>query len=249
MATSKLSIKLLVDKKANRVLFAEAGKDFVDFLFSLLSLPVGSVIRLLTKSKMVGCIGNLYESVKTLDETYILQPKINKNLLLTPKPAAGATLNVPLLTQNDSSVQTTETYYYSCNSQNNNDYVYGSGNSIRHFYVSNDSNSICPSCGRKMTTQLTFVGSKNQPVTTSSSSTDKGYVKGVVTYMVMDDLTVMPMSTISSITLLNKFNIENVGLLEERMVDLDMQKGLELLKVSLQSKTALSEVFLGKKAI
>ncbi|KAK1270171.1 hypothetical protein QJS04_geneDACA022801 [Acorus gramineus] len=51
-----------------------------------------------------------------------------------------------------------------------------------------------------------------------------GIVKEVVTYMVMDDLAVMPMSTISSITLLNKFNIKDVGSLQERVVELGMDE-------------------------
>lgn len=54
MATCKVSLKLLIDTKGNKVLFAEAGKDFVDFLFNLLSLPLGNVINLLTKNSMVG---------------------------------------------------------------------------------------------------------------------------------------------------------------------------------------------------
>ncbi|KAI8539911.1 hypothetical protein RHMOL_Rhmol09G0219600 [Rhododendron molle] len=50
-----------------------------------------------------------------------------------------------------------------------------------------------------------------------------GFGKGVVTYMVMDDLVVTPMSAVSSITtLLNKFNVEEVGALEERVVDVGM---------------------------
>ncbi|KAK9111506.1 hypothetical protein Scep_019025 [Stephania cephalantha] len=50
MATSKkITVKLLVDRKANKVLFAEAGKDFVDFLICLLSLPLASVLRAWTK--------------------------------------------------------------------------------------------------------------------------------------------------------------------------------------------------------
>jgi hypothetical protein len=36
-----LRMKLLVDTRGQRVLFAEASKDVVDFLFSLLALPVG----------------------------------------------------------------------------------------------------------------------------------------------------------------------------------------------------------------
>ncbi|KAI8539931.1 hypothetical protein RHMOL_Rhmol09G0221100 [Rhododendron molle] len=49
-----------------------------------------------------------------------------------------------------------------------------------------------------------------------------GFVKGVVTYMVMDNLVVTPMSTISGITLLNKFNVKEVGALEKRVVDMGM---------------------------
>nr|XP_011459331.1 PREDICTED: uncharacterized protein LOC101304071 [Fragaria vesca subsp. vesca] len=91
MANSKVSLKLLIDSKRQKVLFAEAGKDFVDFLFTLLSLPVGTVIRLLSKDAcgMVGSFGKLYESVESLDCTY-MQPQLNKDILLKPKaPVAG----------------------------------------------------------------------------------------------------------------------------------------------------------------
>lgn len=46
-----------------------------------------------------------------------------------------------------------------------------------------------------------------------------GFVKGVVIYMVKDNLEMTPMSTISCITLLNKFNVKDLGSLEERVVD------------------------------
>jgi hypothetical protein len=59
---------------------------------------------------------------------------------------------------------------------------------------------------------------------TAGSSSEGGYVKGVVTYMVMDDLVVKPMSTISSITLINKFNVKDIGALEEKVVDLGIDE-------------------------
>ena len=49
-------------------------------------------------------------------------------------------------------------------------------------------------------------------------------MKGVVTYMVMDDLTVEPMSTISSIALLNRFNVRDVGALEEKTIKIGMDE-------------------------
>lgn len=78
MGDAKVSLRLLIDTSSNKVLFAEAGKDFVDFLFNLFALPLGAVIRLLTKNRMVGSLGNIYESIENLSETY-LQPNQNKN--------------------------------------------------------------------------------------------------------------------------------------------------------------------------
>ena len=55
-------------------------------------------------------------------------------------------------------------------------------------------------------------------------------MKGVVTYMVMDDLVVQPMSTISSIALLNRFNVKEVGALEEKFVNLGMNEVVNQLR-------------------
>ena len=57
--TTTLSMKLLIDRKAQRMLFAEASKEVVDFLFSLLALPVATAVQLVGKEHMVGCVGNL----------------------------------------------------------------------------------------------------------------------------------------------------------------------------------------------
>ncbi|KAE8712086.1 cytochrome P450 71A9-like [Hibiscus syriacus] len=74
MAANTISLKLLVESTSQRVMFAEAGKDFVDFLFNILLLPIGTVVSLLTKQEMVGCLGSLYHSLKTMNDTYI-QPE------------------------------------------------------------------------------------------------------------------------------------------------------------------------------
>ncbi|KAH7548025.1 hypothetical protein JRO89_XS14G0056200 [Xanthoceras sorbifolium] len=62
-----------------------------------------------------------------------------------------------------------------------------------------------------MTTEGFFVDSAPASTsTTGGSNVEGGFVKGVVTYMVLDNLEVKPMSTISSIALLNEFNVQNV---------------------------------------
>ena len=61
MEETNVSLKLLIDTESQRVLFAEADKNFIDFLFHILALPVGTFIELLTKQGMVGSLGSIYE--------------------------------------------------------------------------------------------------------------------------------------------------------------------------------------------
>ncbi|MBA0696976.1 hypothetical protein Goari_003493 [Gossypium aridum] len=80
-----------------RVLYAEAGKDFIDFLFDLFLLPVETIIRLLANQTMVGCLANLYDNVKNLGDAYIL-PTTSKDAFLKPKSSSIlATDHVPLV--------------------------------------------------------------------------------------------------------------------------------------------------------
>ncbi|GMN57307.1 hypothetical protein TIFTF001_026412 [Ficus carica] len=224
---SSVTLKLLIDSKEKRVLFAEAGKDFADFLFTLLSLPVGTVIRLLSSKGMVGTIGKLYESFENLSVTYI-QPTVNKDTLLKPNSPFGGSATLLSLT-NDASTSKRIFMCSNCSSR----------------YWSDDPQAICPNCSRKISSQVPYVA---PPAAQIGSVGQGGFVKGVVTYMIMDDLDVKPMSTISSITMLNKFNVKEVGALEEKTVSVGIEEGLKLLKASLESKTVLTDVFLGRKS-
>ncbi|BFG25450.1 hypothetical protein CerSpe_117240 [Prunus speciosa] len=244
MATSNcvVSLKLLIDTKQQKVLFAEAGKDFVDFLFTLLSLPLGTIIRLLSKDEMVGSLGRLYGSLETLSDIY-MQPNLNKDTLLKPKAqVAGqqpSTFLINMLITNDGYSSSTKKLYV-CRSCRN--------YSSRPYYVSDDPKALCPQCiNTTISTQAIYVAPPNSTTGGETSSGKGGYVKGVVTYMITDDLEVKPMSSISCIAVLNKFNVKDVSALEEKVVHLGMQEGVLLLKASLQSKSVLTNVFLGKK--
>ncbi|KAH0666831.1 hypothetical protein KY285_028037 [Solanum tuberosum] len=219
MTASKVTMKLLIDSKSKKVMFAEAGKECIDFLFHILALPIGSV----SPPKEW-----LYESLQNLDNIYI-QPNQKKDTLLKPKSAAS----VPLLLINNSPVQK---QFYRC--PNHSDYVTDDPRS--HCPTSIAYNSISR-CGCTMNTNMTYVAPPVENVVASNG----GLVKGVVTnYMVLDDLVVKPMSTISRITLLNKFSIKDVGVLKEKVVTLGMDEALKLLKTSLQSKSVLTSVFM-----
>ncbi|KAG2595585.1 hypothetical protein PVAP13_5KG087948 [Panicum virgatum] len=74
----------------------------------------------------------------------------------------------------------------------------------------------------------------------------RGFVQGVASYTVMDDLTVAPASTASTLALLRRLGVKDLDAVEERTVTVGRKECLEILKVSLQSKTVLTDVFLAK---
>ncbi|KAF0892244.1 hypothetical protein E2562_014829 [Oryza meyeriana var. granulata] len=70
------------------MLFAESDKDFVDVLFGFLTLPLGTVVRLLGKESQAVCLDALYKSVEDLSTDYF-QTKACKAMLLKPLNAAA----------------------------------------------------------------------------------------------------------------------------------------------------------------
>ena len=68
-ATPKMNLKLLINKKDDKVVFAEAENDFIDFLFNLLTLPIGTIVSFLPKENS---LRDLHESINKLEEAYLL---------------------------------------------------------------------------------------------------------------------------------------------------------------------------------
>ncbi|XP_062231153.1 uncharacterized protein LOC133928714 [Phragmites australis] len=240
--STALTMKLLVDSQRWRVVFAEAGKDTVDFLFSLLAVPAGTSVKLLGKESMVGCMGNLYGSAERLEEPYV-QPGAAKDVILgaaMPPPAAVRPNSwvFPLPAPAPAAPAPAPKKFYNCG----NSYYRNNCGS----YVTEVSGTCCPNCGNRMYTETNLVGSP-QPVD-AKEPVRKGFVQGgMVVYTVTDDLVISPMSNVSTIALLNACGVRDFGMLQERTVQIGYKEGLEILRASLQSKTVLTDVFLGKK--
>ena len=203
-----MSLKLMIDTENQRVVYAESGKQFVDFLFKILALSVGTFIPLLNQ-EMVGVLGNIYDSIQNLS-TPFLQPDV-KDTLLTPKVYIADGTGVPLL-QLPNVISSKSRKLYGCD--------------FCGAYMSDDPNTFCLcSTYAKTNRELRYNGqpSANNPF--FSSETDVGeYVGEAVTYVVMDDLSVKPLSTVSVISLLGNFNGKEIGTLEEKVVDLSMDE-------------------------
>jgi hypothetical protein len=72
--------------------------------------------------------------------------------------------------------------------------------------VADNDKTICGSCGTRKNEFATFTDSPS--AIRAFSTSEEGYVRGTVTYMVMDDLEVKPLSTNSLVTLLSRFNVD-----------------------------------------
>ncbi|KAD2805079.1 hypothetical protein R6Q59_029619 [Mikania micrantha] len=244
MASPKMSLKLLVDKKNPRVLFAEVPKEFVDFLFHVFSLPLGTLIELLGSNQMVGSLGKLKNSIESFHATY-LQPGIKKDDIFNPKtPFNGKAFLLSYDSSSEDQSGTGKAVYRCSNATRNCSYCSNpTCRSNTTFYAI----SICPNCSGIMNVKMNVVMPKEVLSIETKEADEKmkgGFVKEVVTYMVMDDLVVKPMSTISSITLINKFGVKDLSQLEEKTVSFGKDEGLKLLEASLKTNKVLTTIFM-----
>ncbi|XP_022139200.1 uncharacterized protein LOC111010169 [Momordica charantia] len=232
---SKVSLKLVIDQKEKRILYAEADKKFIDFLFTILSLPLGAVVKLLSTGVPLETwsIVNVYRTHQTLNLNYFASTR-NKDILLNPNlPSATPSDELQSLLQIQSFHPPTT--YYTCHVSTYN---------VCRYSFSGTYGAVCSRCGQSMTTNATYVyGAKEaKPLEMG------GYVKGgMVTFMVMDDLTVKPISSsMSTISVLHQLHVEDVGQIEEKLIYLDINEGVKLLRASLCTSTVLTDVFLHK---
>lgn len=70
MSTITFKVSVLRCRKTGRVLLLEAGKDFVDTLFSFLLLPIGTIIHMLKNA------GRVHAKPPTLHVLYIVCPAV-----------------------------------------------------------------------------------------------------------------------------------------------------------------------------
>ncbi|KAI3750520.1 hypothetical protein L2E82_21160 [Cichorium intybus] len=96
MGTSEKSVqlKVFVDKKKKKVMFAEADEDFVQILFSFFTLPLGTIAKLSRKHAgsndiKIGSLTSLYESVINLDDKYFSNEHC-KDALVNPSNSSAS---------------------------------------------------------------------------------------------------------------------------------------------------------------
>ncbi|KAF8704955.1 hypothetical protein HU200_031200 [Digitaria exilis] len=186
-----LIMKLLVDTKAGRVLYAEAGKDVVDFLFSLLDLQLGAVTKLLAAGAMVGSVGNIHRSVETLDAVH--------------RHGGVDALLVPAGYRCKGCSCSPRCYDFASSAS-------GTPCPMCKGKMTTEVQLVEPAGDHGSGATLAGEGS-------GGGST--GYVRDMVTtYTVMDDLSVAPMSTICAVTALATLGVTDITGLQSKTVEI-----------------------------
>ncbi|KAL8239761.1 hypothetical protein R6Q59_016328 [Mikania micrantha] len=84
-ATSHMVLEVFYQKSTRKLLFAEGKEDFVEFLFSFLSIPLATVIgTLMNGASSLKCMDNILESISTMSVGRYLKSKNIKDMLLQP---------------------------------------------------------------------------------------------------------------------------------------------------------------------
>ncbi|KAK6134777.1 hypothetical protein DH2020_031447 [Rehmannia glutinosa] len=173
----KMTLKVMVQKSTNKLMFAQAEEDFVDFLFSLLTIPLGGVEALLGSNTSVKCIDNLHRSLANINDDKYLKTKYIETMLLKPKPPLGYVSKNQILPLTEEIAP----FLYRC-----------AGNFRDQDYLStlDKRGSFGP--------QVSCV---------KSPKGEGNYVNGARMFMVTDDLTVTPLCMSSSLSILNGLEI------------------------------------------
>ncbi|KAF7119435.1 hypothetical protein RHSIM_Rhsim13G0074600 [Rhododendron simsii] len=251
--TNNMTLKLFLSKSKKKVLYAEARVDVVDFLFSILTYPLGSIIKLLGKNSGFGCMDNLFKSAEDLGTGGFMKSEERRKVLLCPKLAPFHSVGNQLLQIEEASYPL---------------YMYDYSRNL--WVVADDINQFAESRFSAV------VMDPKSP--TGEVDAGKGYMKGPGTFMILNDLSVVPLSPVTSVALLNQMNVP-INDVAERMVTIGHDevsfmvmevifalskvhkgvvqvpkncssgriKALNLLNASLISKTVLSDVFIQRE--
>ncbi|KAI7743917.1 hypothetical protein M8C21_032028 [Ambrosia artemisiifolia] len=221
---AKISIKVFIDNVKKRVVYAEADHSFVDILFSLVTLPLGTIVKMLgkhsdTKFEALGSLNNLYQSLQDFPESYFATEEC-KFMLLNPRSLSYDLCKNLKLTIDD----TKPVKYFICGSCWAENYRVN-----RYFSIC--SKARCRRCGGLMNTPHSF--DSNVSVAAGGGDGDGVFVSDIATFIVTDDFSVLPYSATSIFGILTDFGIDDTSYLEEKTIDLSFEQMLQLLKIAL----------------
>lgn len=170
---------------------------------------------------MVGSVGNLYQSMESLDAGGHVCGRDAAKVDALLKPATVLQLIAPAAEAEALKPKPKPDcgQLFRCK---------GCSCSARCYdYATRVSGTPCPVCKRKMTTEVHLVEPDGGAAETAAADADAGsgsssggYVRDTVTYTVMDDLSVAPISTITAVTALASLGVTDISGLQAKNVEI-----------------------------
>ncbi|KAL3635461.1 hypothetical protein CASFOL_020008 [Castilleja foliolosa] len=227
----KFSLSVLVNKQRTKVLYAEIDSDFADILLSFLTLPLGTIVRILGKhygdeSPVVGSLTNLYQSLSNLNSDLFCTESC-KQMLLNPRKSIRNELCKLKLNVDD----TRMTKYFKCP----------------------DKDCRCkrtPNLGLYYDTSKCDCGNFALNYDMGDLEVTSGvYTKSTTSFLISDDLQIVPSETEYAIRILTGLGITVTNSTVLMDVTFGFNQVMDLLKGSLDSllsESPLTDIILNK---
>ncbi|ONI00035.1 hypothetical protein PRUPE_6G064100 [Prunus persica] len=231
-----LSIKLIVSKSKKMVCYAEVGEDFVNLLFSFLTIPLGFVVKQMRDCALKGCINQLFKSVQDLDDCY-LKSDYHKEMLLSPKLVPGFCYENHLLGTEEA------TYYYALGMLSTDKTLIASrisaAKKTRRSYYGEESAQT----SIKSVTVMDPKSHNNQDKSAEGQGFLGGQAMFTVMFTVTDNLIIRPISLMFGLSLLNELKVPLTDI-EVKIVHVRREEALRLLVASFVCDSALTNAFI-----
>ncbi|GMJ02497.1 hypothetical protein like AT5G01120 [Hibiscus trionum] len=210
----KISVNVMLRKSDRKIVCAKASGNFVDLLFSFLTIPLESVLELLRGkgSLAVGSISNLFTDLDSIFS--ITKQKAPKGVILPPFYSCSNEF------PDIKSLQPPE---YFCHSDWETKRICLSRTHCRFSYT-------------EVVKLLKLLDPKSTKVNTTNS---RGYVHSGSLFVVTDDLVVKSLSSVSSIALLQEIGIRPADV-EQQVINIGEAEARALLRACLCSSSPLS---------
>jgi hypothetical protein len=211
---NSVKIKFLQTKNNTSVLYAEVGGDFVDILFGLLSIPLGSIVKRYGKYASKGCVDNLYSCIDGSAEVF-LRPEC-QTLLLSPNMAPFFGSGASKIFH----VEEVSPYKQEINSCFTCFRIGGFSNLARCHEQQYDLN-YCrfryKNCDNNVKKAILIEGDPKLAKGEESGNGESYMKQGLQNFMATDDLCILPLSLASTLNVISEAKIQRKDLVEKEL--------------------------------
>ncbi|KAL3635477.1 hypothetical protein CASFOL_020024 [Castilleja foliolosa] len=225
----KFSLKVMINEQKTEVLFAEIDSDLADVLLSFLTLPLGTIVRIMKKhygdeAPVFGSITTLNDGLSYLDSSHFWT-EAGKEMLLNPTSSfIDECRKLKLDVGENQPIK-----YFTCE---NRSCFYPRSKSLGIYY-----DIVKCDCGKQLKREIS--------VRNVSNAVDgEVFTMRTATFLITDDLDIWSNETTSVKDILDNLGIMDIDGAELRNLTFGFNEIMDLLKYSLISPTPLTNVVL-----